>query len=187
MRDIEQPFDDAYVEFIAPRAGMGAVPYLYFASQPSPAVLDAFQRLWFANWSHCNYLHLIGAANYYGAQTHYAGDSPYLNGLQDGCSFVWVQEIESVQPTNAVGWNQYTTVHELTHNFSIQGISENTYHCTNMAYSPPSDGLTCIMDSPYNLLPKSPPRYCVPHLFTGGSSLIDVQTSIRDQTDPLPY
>ncbi len=46
MRDIEQPFDDAYVEFIGLRSGMGAVPYLYFASPPTPAVLDAFERLW---------------------------------------------------------------------------------------------------------------------------------------------
>ena len=28
MWDIEQPFDDAFVEFIAPRSGMGAVPYM---------------------------------------------------------------------------------------------------------------------------------------------------------------
>ena len=186
MRDIEQPFDDAYVEFVGLRSGMGAVPYLYFTNPPAPAVLDAFQRLWFANANYLNYLHLIGAANYYGTQTQYAGDTPYVDNLQDGCSFIWVQEIATVKPTSTEPWVQYTTVHELTHNFSIQGFSVNTYHCTNLAYSPPDDGLNCIMDSPYNL-GAGPPRFCVPHLFTGGSTLIDVQTSIRQQSDPLPY
>jgi hypothetical protein len=75
----------------------------------------------------------------------------------------------------------------MTHNFSVQGISDNTYHCTNMAYAPPNDGLNCIMNANYNLLAGSPPRFCVNHLLIGDSTLVEVTTSIRNQQDPLPY
>ena len=190
MRDIEQPFDDAFVEFIAPRSGMGAVPYVHWASSPGPdfVTLNNLQRVWFKNKDISNYLHLIGAENLYAGQPTYAGGTPYLSGLQLGCSFIWVQMIETQKPTYTEQWVQYTTVHELTHNFSIQGgPSDGTYHCSNMAYAPPNDGLNCVMNAIYNLLVGTPPRFCIPHLETGGSTITDVHTSIRNQQDPLPY
>lgn len=73
------------------------------------------------------------------------------------------------------------------HNFSLYGYSLNTYHCSNGAYAPPNDSHGCIMNGTYISYIGSAPRFCVPRLFTGGSSLTEVQVSIRDQQDPLPY
>ncbi|MEW5765603.1 MAG: hypothetical protein ACOYZ8_19570, partial [Chloroflexota bacterium] len=53
MRDVEEPFTDAYVEVVARWEGSGAVPYL------PEAVFDAggaalrvrFSKLWFSHWT----------------------------------------------------------------------------------------------------------------------------------------
>ncbi len=82
MRDIEQPFDDAYVEFMGLRSGMGALPYLapsFFGgfqmasggtcSQPVIEPIPGydfiprhkFAWIWFANKGLSNYIWLGGA------------------------------------------------------------------------------------------------------------------------------
>jgi len=196
MRDIEQPFDDAYVEFIAPRAGMGAVPYVHWTTDPAPAQLIALNTLWWTNDCDPNYLHLIGVEDGNPTNPNSIGGSPFpsAGANQSGASFIYVQKIlNSITGTDQIVVNQYCTVHELAHNFSVQGFTVDTYHCLNDAYSPPADGHVCVMHEsitggvPMTPYRDSPPRFCVPHLFTGGNSLYDVPASIRNQQDPLPY
>lgn len=189
IRDMSATFGDVLVEYTSPRQGMGAVPYLHFAAAPNFTTLNNFQRAWFQNKTGTNYLHLIGAENYYDAQSTYGGSTLYdpTTHEQQGCTFIWVQEEETKWGADAELFNQYTTVHELTHNFSINGYSLNTYHCSNAAWHPTDGSQECIMNGTYNAYSDRFPRFCVPHALTGGSSLTDVQVGIRQQVEPLPY
>jgi hypothetical protein len=201
MRDIEQPFDDAYVEFIGLRDGMGAVPYVHWITSPSISSLIAFHQLWFKNQGKTNYLHLLGIEDGNPSVPNSIGGSPF-NGsnTQSGASYIYVQKIITLNPdpTNQTAVTQYCTVHELAHNFSIQGLTWDTYHCSNMAWPVATDvpgPHECIMNENLSGSPPkgfvtyvgSPPRFCVNHLLTGDSTLVDVTTSIRNQQDPLPY
>jgi hypothetical protein len=125
MRDIEQPYDDAFVEFIAPRSGMGAVPYLPQAwfDAASADMRSLFSKLWFAHWTndpsnatHCmenNYFHLIGA-------------SKTINGLgltssSSNTSYVFVQGIADNINSGPgfIAYCQEVSVHELTHQWDV--------------------------------------------------------------------
>ncbi len=188
MQEIEKTFNDAYVQFVGLRSGMNVAPYLHFATEPAYALLNNYQRIWYGNKDKTNYLHLVGAEKYYEG-SDYAGFAlfdPSTN-LEQGCSFVCVKLIETTKPTYTSEWIQYATVHEKSHNFSIYGYDQNTYHCENVARTPPEDGQECIMNVPIVLHIGYPARFCVPHLFTGGDSITGVHTSIRNQIDPLPY
>ena len=201
MRDIERPYDDASVEFIGLRDGMGAVPYVHWITSPSANSLIAFQQLWFKNQGKTNYLHLLGIEDGNPDVATSIGGSPF-NGsnTQSGASLVYVQKIITLEtdPAKQPAVIQYCTVHELTHNFSIQGLSKDTYHCANMAWPVATDTPgphECIMNENLSASPPkgfvtylgSAPRFCVNHLLTGDSTLVEVTTSIRNQQDPLPY
>lgn len=73
MRDFQQPFGDAFVEFIGQASGMGAVPYISNSvatfyvdtsgggnTEPGKTMRRNFQYLWFQNKDTNNYLHLLG-------------------------------------------------------------------------------------------------------------------------------
>ena len=205
MREIEQPFDDAYVEFVGLRSGMGAVPYVHWTTVLSldqiASQLIAFEKIWFVNQGKINYLHLLGIEDGDPYDAGSIGGSPFDGtNTQTGASCIYVQKIITLNPgdpATQAAVAEYCTVHELTHNFSIQGLSKDTYHCGNMAWPLASDvpePHECIMNEDLSANPPkgfvtyttSPPRFCMNHLFTGGT-LVDVQTSIRDQQDPLPY
>ncbi len=134
MRDIEQPFDDAYVEFIAPRDGMGAVPYLPKAwfdatmtgGQTGINSVNAFSRAWFknknivnGNYVPNNYFHLIGASDC----TQISGGSWYL----DNWAFVFQGQIEANLPLvmQQILAAEAVADHELGHLFNV-----NTEECT---------------------------------------------------------
>ncbi len=194
MRDIEQPFDDAYVEFFGQRSGMGAVPYVHWATDATADQLISFSNLWWstANRGAPNYLHLLGIEGATPSNPNQVGGSPYrtAGGPQSGASYIYVGQIEQNHPGDPAtqhAVNQYCTVHELTHNFSVNGYTVQTYHCSEAASSPPEDSHGCIMHAAFVTYLGSNPRFCVPHVLTGGGALTDVHVSVRMQQDPLPY
>lgn len=181
---------------------MGAVPYIHWVSAPTAAQLIAFGAIWWKNNLDPNYLHLIGIEDADPGNPKSVGGSPFPSAGANlsGASFIYVQKIIALDPAPAdqTAVNQYCTVHELAHNFSIQGFTADTYHCSNMAWPVASDvpgPHECIMNEDLSANPQkgfvtyrgSPPRFCVNHLLTGDSTLVGIKTSIRDQQDPLPY
>jgi hypothetical protein len=192
MRDMEHPFADASVEVLAQRAGMGALPYVSWLSNPSESVLTNFSDTWWAavNRGLPNRLHLLGIEDA-APEGPEVGGSPFLVSGQNlsGASFVYTRKIEQLYPGNPIvqrQLGQYCAVHELTHNFSVLGFTKHTYHCSQPAFSPPGDGHSCVMQSVFDVYVESP-RFCTPHALLGGSALTDVQTSVRSQIDPLPF
>jgi hypothetical protein len=135
MGDIEQPFDDAYVEFIGLRDGMGAVPYVPKPLFDSEGVngLAYFSQMWFKNFQPAadtpphadvphNYFHLIGASSY-GA----------LAGVSNSAfdwSYVFQQAIEqtSYTPAEKANYTRAVTDHELGHQFDLNFCS-NLVNC----------------------------------------------------------
>jgi len=206
-RAIKETYNDAYVELVGLRSGMGAVPYVKGTAWPTASnfkaqALSNFSGIWWSaeNIAEPNKLHLLGIEDANPSVAASIGGSPYLNDTQCGVSFVYVKKIETLQPTDPAktAVTQYCTIHELTHNISIQGLSADTYHCSEMAWPVSSDipePHECIMNEDTTQQPPkgfktyldSAPRFCIPHLLTGDSTLVDVTISIRNQEDPLPY
>lgn len=131
MRAIKKTYDDAYVEFVGLRNGMGAVPYLpqdWFNSTDSTQ-LCYFSQEWFTNFRNDggtppyaqsrNYFHLIGASKKAEGTTITNGLtwSPYdwtyifVDSISDACTFCSEKEIEL--------HIQETTCHEKTHQFDV--------------------------------------------------------------------
>lgn len=139
-----------------------------------------------------NHIQLLGAENWKKNDTNWAGATPadYGAGRQlfSGVSVVFVQSLEM----NSKPYKQYqvdiTSMHELTHNCAVYCFvsSPNIYHCTNNAYTPPNDGMGCYMHAePAGIVPDLP-RPCLNHILTGGGGIEYIDTSIRDQVDPIP-
>ncbi|MEW6229904.1 MAG: hypothetical protein AB1700_17730, partial [Bacillota bacterium] len=125
LRDVEEPFTDAYVEVVARWEGSGAVPYL------PEAVFDAggaalrvrFSKLWFSHWTedpgealHCvenNYLHLIGASSCSQA-TGYTESS-------GNTSHVFVEKIATLSDPGGPfhAYCQEVTDHEIVHQWDV--------------------------------------------------------------------
>jgi len=137
MRDIQQPFNDAFVEYVALRNGMGAIPYLpkawfdwaFANSDPGPRAY--FSQIWFKNFQPANdspphanvphnYFHLMGVSD----STDAYGSS---NGAFDW-SYILVGAIETegMPSGEEEGFAQETTDHELVHQFYVN-------YCTNLA------------------------------------------------------
>lgn len=196
MEELQKTLDDANVEVYGLRDGMGAMPYVggfgwpADSSQKAVALVN-FSYLWFKNIASYNYLHLIGIDDAVPINPYALGVTPGINSTESGASYIYVQKIKDLYPVDSdkIAANRYCTIHEWTHNFSMLALTADTYHCDNMAW--PIDGEVpthkCIMNPVITELYETPPRFCIPHLFTGGSSICDVETSIRNQEDPLPY
>jgi hypothetical protein len=192
MRDIEKTYNDAYVEFYGQRSGMGAMPYINVAGWPTEdnafaASLVNFSGIWWstANRRRPNRLHTIGIEN--ASTGAMVGCTPWLSDTYTvkGVSYVFVKKIEDAYPSNSLLRRkniQYCTVHENGHLFSIDASLTYTFHCSNLAWP---GTMPCIMQPTFEATSNIAPRLCIPHLFTAGEDNIDV--SIRNQEDPLPY
>ncbi len=148
MRDIEQPFDDAYVEFIGLRDGMGAVPYLPYSTDTA----YKFAWLWFYNKNQTAYIHLLGAYDNpvnYGETLRY--DTSQTPSRPVRTTYVFEGKIEAAalpgsgacfagHPASLV--NQAVIDHECAHQFDVNSLS-SVGHCISNAWT--GDGL-CQMN-----------------------------------------
>ena len=130
MRDIQQPFDDAYVEFYGQRAGMNALPLL---SESCFLALDdlteaRFSQIWFAHFQNGggnppidnahNYFHLMGVTKW-GTTGGYS--------LSDwDLSFAFIQGLETIfaDPTDRWLAGMAVVDHELVHQFDTNRCSD---------------------------------------------------------------
>jgi hypothetical protein len=185
MGDIEQPFDDAYVEFIAPRSGMGAVPYLpqaWFSATGNDSALRLFHQTWFANKNPMsppnqefnnphNYFHLIGASS----AIDPVGPT-WVNGISyklSDISYVFVGSIDgqcgSCTATQKANHVRETSEHELAHQFGVNQCN-SAGHDLNNAWCGGSGG-TCD-NTTYGF------EYCIMHSY-------DVTYSLPMRTDGI--
>jgi hypothetical protein len=131
MRDIEQPFDDGYMEFVGQRSGAGAMPFLPQAWFDAPGAngLPYFSQIWFNNFQPAadtpphadvphNYMHLIGVSSALG----YAG----LSNSTFDWSYIFQQGIEGTNwnPDEKRNYTRATTDHELGHQFDPNFCSD---------------------------------------------------------------
>lgn len=157
MRGVEVAFNDAFVEFLGLRGGMGGVPYA--GSEPEGLdALSAFSEVWFQNMIPAglppdytalphNYFHLIGAGN----------DSEKSSGYSHAPSdyaFVMVEWILTHDWYGSFGqYVRETTAHELAHDFRVnpccpddQGHDANFAWCgTANSISAPPGYEKCLM------------------------------------------
>ncbi|MEW5765601.1 MAG: hypothetical protein ACOYZ8_19560 [Chloroflexota bacterium] len=139
LRDVEEPFRDAYVEVVARREGSGAVPYLppsFFAgfqfapggscsnivTQPVPGYdfgpMYRFGWLWFANHGANNYIWLCGA-----------GQTAPLDGCTVGCSGQYpMPQYLGLSAANSQESFVFAGHHELYCSYTPNGVRENTNH-----------------------------------------------------------
>lgn len=207
MRGVAEPFGDAFVEFVAPRAGMTAIPYV------DEEWFDYYDLLWFvrlsATWfediqfepsglvSRHNYFHLMGASALVQNGTEY-----YLGITQPhyDVSYIYRASIEHVATTakHRERLCQHTTVHELGHQFSVNGCTEGHHDerpswcdsggsCDPGAVSPQH----CVMDVEASLSDRwdVSNRFCTEDLLLGDPNCtkvpaIPADTAIRTQADP---
>jgi len=194
MRDVQQPYDDAFVEFIAPRSGMGAVPYLpgayfdwiYADGWGRLDSLSYYSNTWFTNkivsatppvLTPNNHFHLVGASEgsgAYGKSWHLSDWSFVLQGAIEE-SFTTSQERRTA--------NQFVTDHELGHQFHLNPESCDG-HDTRNAWcdSPDHCGLGgstpehCLMnvsdtDNGYRAqILDGVNRFCATDLLTGAEA-----------------
>jgi hypothetical protein len=168
MRDMEQPYDEAYVEFLGQRSGSGAVPYMpqeWFSPSANVNSLLLFHQLWFAKKSpkadprfnnpH-NYFHLLGASRRNvigGASTGYSFEDSdvsfiFLDSIAAGCP--------TCSPSDLVLYGRETVDHELAHQFRVNGCDgTGNGHDNNNAWCGASGG-PCANPT-YNF------QYCIMH------------------------
>lgn len=179
MRGIQQPFDDAYVEFYALRSGMGAVPYLPRAWFDAASNDSAkwFHQMWFKNKNPDpvtlqdnlpnNYFHLIGAS------MNVAGTPPaYVNGFtfaESNICYIFLDSIlgqcSSCTPAQLRNHYQETADHEFAHQFNVNSCN-GLGHDSNYAWC--GSGGPCS-NSAYGF------EYCIMRNYVAGVSL-DMRT-----------
>lgn len=179
MRGIQQPFDDAYVEFYALRSGMGAVPFLpraWFSLVGNDSGLRLFHQIWFKNKSQMappnmefnnkqNYFHLIGASE---ASEGVPPTVTWVNGISyqaSDVSYVFGGSIEaqcsSCTPTQSTSHYQETTDHEIAHLFGVN-VCNAAGHDANNAWC--SGATECTN-------PSSSTEFCIMHTYDAAQSL----------------
>jgi hypothetical protein len=214
MRDIKQPFDDAFVEFIAPRSGMGAVPYIdpatgfYDNTLSQRTTRSLFSNLWYGNSSQetNNYIHLLGVrgSDYGGVSGQIAGDTSQENKYSLVYTRTWETEFSS--GSDAMKAIQTATDHELGHQFYVNACSLADDCTTQSAanhhdyrpwwsYSttgcPGTNPNPCLMDPNGGNATDTINRFCVDDLLLGDPKAPCVgstkdETTIRTVEDPLP-
>ncbi|MGA9752140.1 MAG: hypothetical protein WBS54_10145 [Acidobacteriota bacterium] len=139
MRDIEQPFDDAYVEFFAPRSGMGAVPYIDDTVPFYDAGISGgtesnnrmnFEVIWGKNEAGTNYIYLLGCKG-----RPFTGDR-LTTGITDHSSlhysYIYIDSLETwgaysgenFTEAQMIQAEQSDTDHELGHEFSTNACTD---------------------------------------------------------------
>jgi len=148
LRDVKQPFTDGYVEVLAPREGMGAVPYVPYSIDTA----YRFAWLWFSNQNQTAYIHLLGG---YDNPVNYGETLRFDNSQTPArpvrTTYVFEGKIEAAalpgsgacfagNPVSLV--NQAVIDHECAHQFDVNSLS-SVGHCISDAWT--GDGL-CQMN-----------------------------------------
>ena len=209
MRAIKETYDDAYVEFVGLRNGMGAVPYLpqswfdwAFADEQLRIPPALFSHIWFENFipgegtppiavPH-NYFHLVGASFVSGM----AGASQPVD---DYC-YIFSGNILSYAQTYDQNMHtiRYTDNHELAHQFDVNSCpSSEGGHDTPIRMAWCWDDNTCgtgCAECPavcvmYSSVPNDDAkngviRFCVEDLFLGDPNCESRPGAIRKEADP---
>ena len=209
MRDIEQPYGDAFVEHIGLRSGMGAVPFLprsWFAVAGLSG-RASFSQTWFRNFISAggsppaqalphNYFHAIGSSE---------ASSLGLSVAEYDYTYVLVGEIEHHFSGDAkFRAVQEVTEHELGHQFSLNACTDlvdcadptspthlnhdyrawwrfSTTGCPN-----PNP---CLMDPQGGIPADGVNRFCIEDLYAGDpnapcAAASADDTALRSRSDP---
>jgi len=196
-RDIKQPFDDAYVEFIFPRDGMGAVPFIsnsatnfYVASEgagstePGYTMRRNFQYLWFKNKDKTNYLHALGVRGPDASGSTGVGGFTWPWSLYH---FIHVETLSQLQsdPEFLQHLEQAAYDHESGHEFYVNTCSGG--HDTRDAWcstdSGNCNGELCLMDANGGYPLNTVNRFCVDDLEPGDPACGNGLGSIRQKDD----
>lgn len=148
MRGIEKPFGDAFVEFFAPRDGMGAVPYVdeEWFNYNDLLWLTKLSRTWFSNFGTTSksgdegkssgssrvavphdYFQVVGVSSKHITVNGNPAVELGQTQLAFDCSFLFRGSAEEVVKDNAGSdpqkdtLCQHTAVHELGHQFNVNG------------------------------------------------------------------
>ena len=199
MRDIYQPFTDAFVEFIAPTDGMGAVPYIsntvsdfyvitpaQGGSEPGKTRRRQFQQLWFKNKDTTNYLHLIGSRG----ENYPASDVGGFTWRWSLYTFIYQETLAQVEPTFLVEYEKMVNDHEFGHQFRTNECASSGHDTrpawcnTNLPQSCP--GQPCLEDAtgggPIYSRDKIN-RFCKEDLLLGDPVCGDGSGAVRTTTD----
>jgi hypothetical protein len=176
------------VEVLAPREGMGAVPYVgqeWFSAPSNVNALLSFHQLWFANKNpqgnprfnnpH-NYFHLMGASRKnvdQGVLTGYSFDFSDV-------SFIFLESIRAGCPScsgsELVLYGQETVDHELAHQFRVNGCDSGG-HDQNNAWCGDAGG-SCVK-------PALGSQYCLMHSYDSNSNAMRTSGVNRLDCDDL--
>jgi hypothetical protein len=214
LRDVKQPFTDAYVEVLAPREGMGAVPYvgpatgIYASGSAGRSLRAFFSSAWFQNGpiEGNNYIHLVGVCG---------EDAGLLGGdtlPEDKESMIFVETWQKKYPNPAVAAMviRAATDHELVHQFYVNAcaVAEDcskqaaaNHHdfrprwTATTAGCPAANANPCLMDPAGGDRTGATNRLCKEDLLLGDpvapcsygmATFQGKDTALRTVSDPLP-
>jgi len=206
MRGIERPFGDAFVEFKAPRDGMGAVPYIsetWFTQYGTGTHLSDLSETWYEHYSgsardvRTNYFHLIGATKLMIGSTFVLGGS----WRSQNWSYMFEEGLEEYGGLHGgdfrqTGYlSQYTTTHEFGHLFGVNECDGGNGHdarnawCTDHCEPGVVQMRNCIMAPATSIEPTDwdgYDRFCKEDLFLGcGGSSAPREHAIRIEDEPV--
>jgi hypothetical protein len=214
MRDIKQPFDDAFVQLIGLRDGSGAVPYvdpvigLYETGANGRNLRTDFSGKWFKNGPIAgnNYVELMGVRgdDWTGTPGQIAGDTLAINKF----SLIFIDTWNGKYPnaSDAQKAVQTATNHELGHQFYVNACAivddcpkqaaENHHDyrprwMNSTTGCPAANANPCLMDPTGGVPTSGINRFCKEDLLLGDpeapcTNFTTDQTAIRTLTDPLP-
>ena len=137
---VPQAYNDAFVEFVAPRSGQGALPFIdgIRTSIGDWGIEEKLSQIWFLNKNRNgsnpdindphNYFHLIGAGTD-------ADDSFGFTQSDADSSFLmvgWLEATYAGYPMPALV--QHSVCHELGHQFDINPCTDPQFHDNNKAW-----------------------------------------------------
>jgi len=209
MRGVERPFADAFVEFVAPRDGMGAVPYLqswFFDNRPSGAPSSTrfqFSQTWFAHWTPdgahptwClpnNFFHLFGVS-----------ESPTVFGLTTSTANLTYLMVQTMIDHSSPGVTFFNlslavTNHEFGHQYEVNPCQCDLHDnrsswCAasgNCGHPSLTHAIECLMNVTSNYpdnLVDGVDRFGVQDLMSGTSGCTNFVCSQQDsRTFPQGY
>jgi hypothetical protein len=191
MRSIKKTYDDAYVEFVAPRNGEGAVPHLPASWFDTVADSEKafFSQVWFKNYQSMgvpsppyddaphNYFHILGASGMTSRMGRTAPTWDWTYIFDD--SIVAYGNTNSATQAQIHNINQDTTCHELGHQFVVNLCNQPGLHDSRPAWCDSSQHCAlggsvsqdCVMNSgdlqPIAQVWDGVSRFCAADLLSG--------------------
>jgi hypothetical protein len=214
MQTMPQAFNDTFVEFLTPRGGEGALPYidalanLYASSSTGRSLRALFSSVWFQNGpiTGNNYLHLIGARGEDGGSI--GGDTLPEDKESMICIETWYAKYSLAADAEAAV--QTATSHEIAHQFYVNACAL-TDDCSKQAAAnhhdyrprwmdnttgcPAANANPCLMDPTGGAQTSGINRFCREDMLLGdpeapctfgATTFGRLDTAVRTVLDPLP-